>query len=56
VIDVGGVGYGVLVALDLRGAPRAGAAGRLVIHTHVREDQLQLYGFATPDERLLSSA
>jgi Holliday junction DNA helicase RuvA len=48
VVDVGGVGYDVLVPLSTFyavGDPGAGVALR--IHTHVREDALQLYGFAT---------
>jgi Holliday junction DNA helicase RuvA len=49
-IDVGGVGYEVYVPL--------GAVGRLPkgnvtlhIHTHVREDALTLYGFASSEDR-----
>jgi Holliday junction DNA helicase RuvA len=54
IVDVGGVGYQVLVPLstfaelgDLSGPVT------LLIHTHLREDQLQLYGFLTPRERQL---
>ena len=52
VIDVGGVGYEVMVPL--------GTVGRLVasdgvvtvfVHTHVREDALLLYGFASLEDR-----
>jgi Holliday junction DNA helicase RuvA len=52
VVDVGGVGYEVLVPL--------GTVGRLAVvdgvvtlhvHTHVREDALLLYGFATLEDR-----
>ena len=54
VIDVNGVGYAVLVSLSTFAAlPEAGERAKLVIHTHVREDQLLLYGFAAPEERLL---
>lgn len=54
VIDVGGVGYGILVSLTTFAAlPETGQRASLVIHTHVREDQLLLYGFASPEERLL---
>ena len=48
VVDVGGVGYAVLVPLStfyVLGEP--GAAVTLRIHTHVREDVLALYGFQT---------
>jgi Holliday junction DNA helicase RuvA len=51
IIDVAGVGYDVLVPLSTFytcGDP--GSEIALRIHTHVREDQLLLYGFATPLE------
>ncbi len=51
VVDVAGVGYDVLVPLSTFytcGDP--GSENALRIHTHVREDQLALYGFATPLE------
>jgi Holliday junction DNA helicase RuvA len=48
VIDVGGVGYDVLVPLStLYGLGEPGAPVSLRIYTHVREDALQLFGFAT---------
>jgi Holliday junction DNA helicase RuvA len=48
VIDVGGVGYDVAVPLStFYAAGDAGAEIAVRIHTHVREDQLALYGFAT---------
>lgn len=48
VVDVGGVGYGVLVPLStFYAVGEPGAPVALRIHTHVREDALQLYGFAT---------
>ena len=54
VVDVGGVGYDVHVPLstyyDL-GEP--GSEVALRVHTHVREDALALYGFATPLEQEL---
>ena len=52
IVDVGGVGYDVQVPLstfyDL-GEP--GAQVTLRVHTHVREDVIALYGFATPLEQ-----
>jgi holliday junction DNA helicase RuvA len=52
VIDCGGVGYRLAVSGEtLRQVP---AVGRdVVLHTHlvVRDDALQLYGFATEEER-----
>jgi Holliday junction DNA helicase RuvA subunit/crossover junction endodeoxyribonuclease RuvC len=54
VIDVGGVGYEVLCPLTvLERLPPEGATCVLSIHTHVREDQISLFGFSTPDERAL---
>jgi Holliday junction DNA helicase RuvA len=55
VLDVGGVGY--LVAATASAVRRAGDAdgGEITVHTHlhVREDTLQLYGFASTAERSL---
>ena len=48
-IDVGGVGY--LVAATPRVTARVGEEATIQIHTHVREDALQLYGFADAGER-----
>ncbi len=51
VVDVGGVGYMVSVALPTRqSVPPPGGKLELHIHTHVREDQLALYGFSSADE------
>lgn len=52
VVDVGGVGYRVTVvpALMAQWGP-GGEAVELHVHTHVREDALVLYGFATAGER-----
>jgi Holliday junction DNA helicase RuvA len=48
VVDVGGVGYDVLVPLStFYGLGDAGSAVNLRIHTHVREDVIALYGFAS---------
>ena len=48
VIDVGGVGYDVLVPLStFYGLGDAGSAVALRVHTHVREDAIALYGFAS---------
>ncbi len=54
VVDVGGVGYDVTISVATFSAlPGTGAETRLHIHTHVREDALALFGFATADEKLL---
>jgi len=52
VVDVSGVGYDVFVPLStFYGLGDAGAEIALRIHTHVREDALALYGFATTLEQ-----
>jgi Holliday junction DNA helicase RuvA len=50
-IEVGGVGYRVLVPLGALPQLTPGAPGFLVTHLHVREDAMVLYGFPTRDER-----
>jgi Holliday junction DNA helicase RuvA len=52
VVDAGGVGYDV--HLPLSAFPRLPEVGEPVvlhIHTHVREDAIQLYGFAGPEDK-----
>jgi len=51
VLDVGGVGY--LLAVTPRVSARVGQEATVETHLHVREDSLQLYGFASADEREL---
>jgi Holliday junction DNA helicase RuvA len=52
VIDVGGVGYEVLVPTGtLSSLPPAGRPTRLFTRLSVREDAMTLFGFATADER-----
>jgi Holliday junction DNA helicase RuvA len=54
IIDVGGVGYDVQVPLStfyVVGEP--GSPVALRVHTHVREDAIQLFGFATTLEQAL---
>ena len=54
VVDVGGVGYEVLIPVSaFSSLPDAGAEVRLHIHTHVREDALTLFGFVTPSDKAL---
>jgi Holliday junction DNA helicase RuvA len=51
VVDTGGVGYLLSIPLSLREkVPPAGREVELHVHTHVREDQLALYGFGSPEE------
>jgi Holliday junction DNA helicase RuvA len=52
VVDVNGVGYVVhCSARTLQALPAIGEATTLSIETHVREDQIRLFGFATDLER-----
>jgi Holliday junction DNA helicase RuvA len=52
VVDVGGVGYEVLVPLSTSDAmPETGKDVKLLTYHHVREDADSLFGFATPAER-----
>ena len=52
ILDVGGVGYVVhCSARTLQALPAPGDPVVLAIETHVREDQIRLFGFLTPIER-----
>ena len=53
IVDVGGVGY--LVAATPSAVRAADGTGEVALHTylHVREDAMQLYGFADAAERQL---
>ena len=52
IVDVNGVGYDVLVPLStFYGLGDAGAGVTLRVHTHVREDAISLFGFATALEQ-----
>jgi Holliday junction DNA helicase RuvA len=54
VVDAGGVGYKVHLSLQTGAQlPPAGKPVTLRIHTHVREDALQLYGFVGEREEEL---
>jgi Holliday junction DNA helicase RuvA len=55
ILDVGGVGYELLVPLGTIGRARVRAEGlavTLFVHTHVREDAIVLFGFASRDDRM----
>ena len=52
ILDVGGVGYQVhCSARTLQSLPSPGEAATLSIETHVREDQIKLFGFANDIDR-----
>lgn len=54
VVEAAGVGYEVQIPISTYTAlPDAGALVSLRVYTHVREDALALFGFATPEEKLL---
>lgn len=50
-VEVGGVGYRVLVTLRAVPELDPGAPAFLFTHLHVRDDAMVLYGFPTRDER-----
>jgi Holliday junction DNA helicase RuvA len=56
VLDAGGVGYEVNAPLGTVGRARALSAGAeklsFFVHTHVREDALSLFGFATSEDKV----
>jgi len=50
-VEVGGVGYRVLVPLSALPGLEPGGATFLFTHLHVRDDAMVLYGFPTREER-----
>ena len=54
VVETGGVGYDVTISIPtFSDLPGLGSEVALHIHTHVREDQIALYGFLRPAEKQL---
>lgn len=54
ILECGGVGYDVIITVPtFSDLPDDGAEVALFIHTHVREDQLALFGFLRPEEKRL---
>ncbi len=52
ILEAAGVGYDVQIPISTFTAlPEQGGTAALRIHTHVREDALLLFGFATPEEK-----
>jgi Holliday junction DNA helicase RuvA len=54
IVDCNGVGYDVAISVaTFSELPAENAEAALFIHTHVREDQIALFGFATTQEKRL---
>lgn len=53
IVVVNGVGYGVNVGSTTLSWAQQQSSISLYIHTHVREDQLELFGFKTPADQEL---
>ncbi len=54
VVECGGVGYEATISVaTFTGLPVEGAEAALHVHTHVREDQIALFGFAEVQEKRL---
>jgi Holliday junction DNA helicase RuvA len=53
VLDVQGVGYGLLVTLEDYGRLVTGEPAKLYVHEHIREDSHDLYGFTVLDTQKL---
>ncbi len=54
VVEAGGVGYDVQIPISTyTSLPEAGSPVALRIYTHVREDTLSLFGFASAEEKLV---
>ena len=53
VLDIGGVGYGVLVCTEDYGYLQHGSEAKLYIHEHIRETSHDLYGFQKLDTKQL---
>jgi Holliday junction DNA helicase RuvA len=53
VLNVNGVGYEVSVSMQTLVTLKMGEAAELFIHSHVREDQFTLFGFADAKARAL---
>lgn len=54
IVETMGVGYDVIISVPtFSELPSLGSEVALHIHTHVREDQIALYGFLRPEEKQL---
>lgn len=55
ILDVGGVGYRLLVPLSTYYTLPDSGQAQLHVHTHVREDAIQLFGFGSSEEKEIFS-
>lgn len=53
IVDCSGVGYGVEVAVDEQSKLAVGSKANLFIAENIKEDQHQLFGFATKTRKML---
>ncbi len=53
VLDVGGVGFGLLVTAEDFGRFSTGDKAKIYIHEHIRESSFDLYGFSSLDNKQL---
>jgi Holliday junction DNA helicase RuvA len=54
VVDVGGVGYDVTIPVStFSSVGETGSEVKLRVHTHVREDAIALFGFASAEEKTI---
>src|SRR5947207_15924756 len=54
IVEAAGIGYDVVISVPtFSELPSLGSEVSLHIHTHVREDQIALYGFLRPEEKEL---
>jgi Holliday junction DNA helicase RuvA len=54
IVDCGGVGYQLAITVPtFSGLPDESSEVSLFVHTHVREDQIALFGFLKTDEKAL---
>lgn len=53
VLDVGGVGYGLLMTTDDHGGLPVGQSAKIYIYEHIRENTHDLYGFTKLDSKQL---
>jgi Holliday junction DNA helicase RuvA len=54
VVEANGIGYSLLVSTNtLSTLPAINSAVQIFTYTHVREDEISLFGFSSPDEKAM---